>query len=208
MESLRTLKIIVSFLFILGTAGAVSPLYAEVFTFGGDFSLPIPSPDYPGSEYGIGPMDDAIIDIDRHLYIKDIDVTINIEHSSALDLQLFLRAPDGTEICLNYYNFDEFYKAADYTDTIFDDDAPFSISEAKPPFTGRFKARAPYTIKSFEGLDAYGSWHLRISDLWYADTGRLTNFQLIITIPEPSTVAFFLIALTMLLRRKSHNPNG
>jgi len=208
MDSLRTVKTIAPFLFILGAAASVSTLWAEVLTFGGHFSLPIPSPDEPKSEYGIGWMDDAVINIDEHLYIDDIDVAISIEHSSALDLQIYLRGPDGTEMCLNRYNLNEFYKAPDYTDTIFDDDAPLSITEAKPPFTGSFRARPSATLRTFEGLDAYGSWHLRICDIWHADTGRLNNFQLSITIPEPSTVAFFLITLTLLLRRKSQNRYG
>lgn len=202
MDSLRSVQKYAPLLLFTASL-AVCPAYGETLTFGGDFDLPIPSPDSPESEFGIGPMDDALISIHQHLYVADINVAVSIRHTSALDLQLVLRAPDGTGVCLNYYNYNEFYRAADYTDTIFDDDAPFPITEAKPPFTGRFRARPPATLRTFRGLDASGLWRLQISDNWYGDTGRLTSFQLTITTPEPSTIALFLTALLIILHLKS-----
>jgi subtilisin-like proprotein convertase family protein len=180
------------------TAGIAFPAFAtHIHTYGGSFNLPIPDRSW---------MADAVIDVPDHLVISDIDVGISIKHSSVFDLQIFLQSPLGANRRLNMYNTDEFFKGADYIQTIFDDEAQVPIEQAEPPFTGRFRPRAGGSLDVFDGGDAFGTWRLRIYDAFDADTGTLENFELIITTPapEPATATLLVVGtwLATLLKPK------
>ena len=135
MDSRNTAQRIVA---ILVLAGASFPVFAApVYTYGGDFNLPILDPSGPG-----GLMTMAVIEVPDPFIINDLDVHISITHTSVFDLQLFVQSPVGTRMCLNMYDFTEFFEGADYKQTIFDDEAHVSIEEGEPPFTGRFRPKA------------------------------------------------------------------
>lgn len=176
---------------LFGVVAFCFPVFAEtVYSYKGDFNLQIPA------EQGTskGWMSDAIIDVDRHLTIFDIDVGVSLTHSNVFDLQISLQSPAGTTLCLNKYNpSNEFFQGADYSQTVFDDEAQSSISESRPPFTGRFRPNASDGLEIFDGQDAYGSWRLQIYDAYYHDIGTLNSFELTVTIPEPATIV--LLAL-------------
>ena len=184
-------------------AGRLDPAYAvPVYIYGGDFSLPIPQD--AGDTKGW--MEDAVIEIGEHRTIYDLDLLVNITHSNAFDLQLYLQSPAGTRICLNSYGINEFFKGENYTQTIFDDEAAFSIKEGQAPFTGRFRPMEPYQLSAFDGEDIFGIWKLQVYDAFYADRGTLNHFELIISVPEPSSLIQFAICLlfipTLRLRQK------
>lgn len=185
---------------LLGLEALSFPVFAnEVYTYGGDFNLQIPA-DQNTSK---GWMADAVIEIDSHFTISDIDVGVNLTHSNVFDLQLSLQSPDGTTLSLNSYNPDyEFFKGKDYSQTIFDDEALVPIDQAQPPFTGRFRPNNGSLLEIFDDQDAYGPWQLRIYDAYYHDTGTLDSFELIVTTPEPATVVLLVLGtgLTTLLR--------
>ena len=186
---------------VLFGVGAMSfPVFAgEVYTYSGDFNLQIPAE--PDTSKGW--MADAVIEIDRHVTILDLDIGITLTHSNVFDLQIFLQSPEGTTLCLNTYDFrSEFFQGEDYTQTVFDDEAQTHIAQAQPPFTGRFKPKASEGLDVFNGQNAYGPWRLQIYDAYYADTGILESFELTFTVPEPATVALLTLgtALAALLR--------
>jgi subtilisin-like proprotein convertase family protein len=156
-----------------------------VLTYGGNFNLPIPAK--AGETQGW--MDDAIVEIPDHLIIEDLDVGITVTHSSLFDLQVHIQGPDGTDVLLNMYNIDkEFFWGQNYTGTIFDDEADTRIEDGSAPFTGRFRPRGDARLSVFDGTDTFGTWKLRILDIGPADTGRLENFRLFVTVPEPDSV--------------------
>ncbi len=173
-----------------------NPVSAVIHTFGEQFNLPIPE----DSGQSRGWMGEAVINVTEHIFISDIDIEINITHTSAFDLQLFLQNSAGTSVLLNFYNFNEFFKGADYIGTIFDDEADLAIEQAHSPFTGRFRPRAPESLSVFDGQDAYGRWHLSIYDAWNADIGTLENAQLLITTPEPATAVLLCFGIAILIR--------
>ena len=74
--------------------------------------------------------------------IEDIEVSINITHTFAADLNVFLISPEGTRVEL----IDDLGGFGDnFTDTVFDDEAATSIStitSAMAPFTGSFRPLA------------------------------------------------------------------
>ncbi|HUT29300.1 MAG TPA: hypothetical protein VMX13_05870 [Sedimentisphaerales bacterium] len=166
----------------------------EVRTYGGRFDLPIIDLPGPGSQ-----MTEAVIEVPDHFPIHDLDVRINITHTNVFDLQLLLQNPLGSRICLNMYDFkDEFGIYPNYTNTIFDDEALFSIEDAEPPFTGRFRPRQPYELALFDGRDAYGPWSLQIYDMYDWDTGTLDSFELTFTTPEPASALIFALGAALI----------
>jgi len=139
-------------------------------------------------------MADAVIEVPDHHIIYDIDVGINLTHTSVFDLQIFLQSPFHKRLCLNMYSpSNEYFEGANYTRTIFDDEAQVPIEQAGPPFTGRFRPKAGSGLEVFDGRDSFGLWRLQIHDAFYADTGTLDSFELIITIPEPATAILLLL---------------
>ncbi|MHC4084469.1 MAG: proprotein convertase P-domain-containing protein [Planctomycetota bacterium] len=95
------------------------------------------------------------------------------------------------------YTFREFFEGANYTQTVFDDEAELSIKQAEPPFTGSFRPVEPYKLSDFDGEDAYGIWRLQIYDAWDWDTGTLDSFELVITTPEPATAIFLILGASL-----------
>jgi len=194
MDCRNTVQRIVAILVVVGISFPV--LADPVYTYGGDFNLPILDPSGPG-----GLMTMAAIEVPDPFIIRDLDVHISITHTSVFDLQLFVQSPFGKRICLNMYDFTEFFEGADYKQTIFDDEADVSIEEGEPPFTGRFRPKAidPLNrLEVFAGESAYGFWQLQIYDMWPADTGTLDSFEIVITTPEPATAILLMLGVSLL----------
>lgn len=159
-------------------------------TYGGGFNLRIPAePPNPEDPNCKGWMDDAVVEVPDHLIVSDLDVRISLTHTKVFDLQIFVQGPDGRRLCLNMYNFDEYFDGEDYIGTIFDDEAQVPIEDGSPPFTGRFRPEAGSVLAVFDGQDTYGTWRLQIYDQWYADTGSLNRFELLITVPDPPALS-------------------
>lgn len=204
MEARSAVQWIVIFLVIMGEVSL--PVFAgSVYTYGGDFDLPIPKLNTSDPDISKGWMDDAVIEITDHFFVSDLDVRISITHTNVFDLQIFLQGPVGTKICLNIYTFHEFFEGANYTQTVFDDEAEKSIKEAMPPFTGSFRPLEPYKLSDFDGVDTYGVWRLQIYDAWDWDTGTLDSFELFITTPEPATAIFLILGASLVTLFKPHH---
>jgi subtilisin-like proprotein convertase family protein len=132
------------------------------------------------------------------MLITDLDVSVDITHTNAFDLQLFLKSPSGTRVLLNEVHLDDFYKGANYSSTTFDDEARTPIEEGQSPYRGSYRPLAPGLLASFDGEDAYGPWRFQVYDVWQADTGTFNSYTLTITTPEPATAAFLILGLGLL----------
>lgn len=194
MDARKAMQWIVAILVVV--VGVSFPVFAgPVHIYGGDFNIPLLDPIGPGSS-----MTEVIIEVPDDFIVSDLDVRISITHTNVFDLQIFLQSPAGTRICLNMYNLREFFEAANYTQTIFDDEAEISIEEAEPPFTGRYRPKAIDPLNRLEIFDeenVYGTWHLQIYDMFDWDTGTLDSFKLIITTPEPATAMFLILGASL-----------
>jgi len=180
--------------FIIVTAASYPAFATPVYIYGGDFNLPIPK----ALTSSKGWMADAVIAVNDHHIISDIDVSVSLAHTNVFDLQIFLKSPAGTTLCLNMYNFDEFFIGENYIQTIFDDEAQLPIEQAQSPFTGRFRPKAGNPLEVFDGQDIYGLWRLRIYDAFEMDRGSLQSFKLMINNPEPSTVTLLMLGSVLI----------
>jgi subtilisin-like proprotein convertase family protein len=105
--------------------------------------------------------------------VKDIDVTVNISHTRVKTLNVSLIGPDGATIVLSSGNGGV---GANFTNTIFDDEAPVSITAGTAPFTGRFKPEQP--LSSFDTKSVNGNWVLKIQDSVISQSGTLNDWCL------------------------------
>lgn len=193
MESLRKVLCSAPAIFVIAV-GISFPSYAGHlhYSCGADFDLAIP----PRKD-GKGWMEDAMVFAAAEGIVIDIDVTVNITHSSVCDLQIYLQSPAGTRLCLNSYDIDDFIPfEKNFLWTTFDDQAQTAIEDGQSPFTGRFRPKSPGTFSVFEGESVHGIWLIQIYDAVYADCGTLHNVKLDFVVnPEPSTVVFLIMGI-------------
>jgi subtilisin-like proprotein convertase family protein len=184
-------------LLVVLVAGLCVAARADVVcTYSRSFNLRIPAG--TGSK---GWMNDAVIDVPSHLIIEDLDVSVDLTHEKAFDLQLYVESPSGSTVLLNMYDpLTEYFNGEDYQGTTFDDEAGTPIENASPPFAGRYRPLEGSLLSTFDGQDAFGDWRLSVYDAYYGHTGRFSEFALTITVPEPATIALLLLALPLLRR--------
>lgn len=100
-------------------------------------------------------------------------VSLSLNHTWDSDVGIYLRNPSGGEIALSVANGSN---GDNYTNTIFDDDAPTSITAGAPPFTGMFRPEQP--LSTFQFTPTSGTWGLRLNDSASQDTGTLITWTL------------------------------
>ncbi|WP_298986798.1 proprotein convertase P-domain-containing protein, partial [uncultured Roseibium sp.] len=116
--------------------------------------------------------------------IRDVNVSMDIQHTFMADLDITLIAPDGTRIGLI---FDQGAGSNPNGVITFDDEAEQSFSEATEPFVGVWRPTAD-TLSGLDGLDQAGTWTLEIVDDEAGDTGILRSWSLDIEAQAPSQV--------------------
>jgi len=116
----------------------------------------------------------SVITVTDDFQVNDVNVTINIDHTWASDLDIKLIAPDGvTEVILVE---DAGGSGDNFTDTVFDDAATEQIANGAPPFTGVFQPQG--SLADFNGLQTVGDWTLSIFDDANQDGGSLNSWSL------------------------------
>jgi len=121
--------------------------------------------------------------------IQDVDVVVNITHTWDTDLDVYLIAPDGTQVELFT---DVGGSENNFIETHFDDEASMYIGtpppDDPPPFTDSYKPEGMLSV--LDGKNAQGTWQLKITDDANFDSGVLLSWRLIIDIgplsAEPS----------------------
>jgi subtilisin-like proprotein convertase family protein len=121
------------------------------------------------------------IHISQQGLVKDLDVSLNINHANDGDLLIKLQVPNNNTT-LSQFNGQG---GQNYINTIFDDSAATPISQGVPPFTGRFKPQGLLT-PTFLNQQMAGDWILRVYDINGGNTGSLLNWC--ITFKYESTI--------------------
>jgi len=104
--------------------------------------------------------------------ISDVDVRFSAAHTWTGDLETTLTSPNGTALELfNQVGED----GENFQDTLLDDAAPVSISNASAPFSGTFRPTGSGGLDVYSGqaLTPGDVWNLRVDDRFFEDAGQL-----------------------------------
>ncbi len=104
------------------------------------------------------------IDVPDSFTIRDLNVSLSIDHTYVSDLQIRLIAPDGSSVQL----VNRRGGSSDNVRLTFDDEAASSISQASS-LSGAF--RPERSLSQFDGKNAVGRWTLEIVDAAWLDAG-------------------------------------
>lgn len=170
-----------------------SAVTADTFAFGRNFQQRIPA-----AGDGHAAMDPVYLTVDDHFIFHNLQVRLDIRHTAVSDLEIVLVAPWGEQALLKEYWVAWREIPQDLRGTIFDDQAPISLTAGAPPFTGTFQSEDG-KLGKMAGHDAAGLWELRIYDAIYQNAGALERWDLIFSVPEPG--GLFWLAGWYLLRR-------
>lgn len=157
-----------------GTTGAITDNNCA----GGNFNI------FTASVSGIG------TNLGTDVFLEN--VTLDITHTWAGDLQIFIQGPNGNILELSTTN-DDNAGAANYTNTVFTDAAAGFITAGTAPFTGEFRPEGranalacnpagnvgDFTFASqFNGSNPNGTWQLYVADNAASDTGVLNSWSI------------------------------
>ncbi|NTW23563.1 MAG: M20/M25/M40 family metallo-hydrolase [Lentimicrobium sp.] len=113
--------------------------------------------------------------------IVDLNLKIDITHPRTGELKLIIKGPDNTSVMLSDRNGGE---GDNYTNTLFDDQASQSVTEAGAPFTGSFRPQFPLSV--FNGKPVAGNWQIRVNDSGAGNSGTLNNWCLHMLYIDPT----------------------
>jgi subtilisin-like proprotein convertase family protein len=113
------------------------------------------------------------IEVGGELFVRDIDVRVDITHSFNADLVLALVSPYGRTVTLSAGNGGS---GDNYTGTIFDEEADQWIFNGKAPFTNRYKPEESFL--PLYGGSASGMWQLWVVDYQLFDVGTLNSYSI------------------------------
>jgi hypothetical protein len=117
------------------------------------------------------------------LVVADVDVNVNIDHAAPHDLAIrmfWITDDDASDRAVGFLVANEGDNSANgFRGTTFDDAATTSITEADPPFTGRFRPEKPLAV--LNGVTG-GRYVLDLDDaVTPATTGTLTDWSVTLT---------------------------
>lgn len=133
----------------------------------------------------------SILNVANRGRILDVNALVNITHSYDADLVLSLSHAGITVLLSNRQGGSG---GANYTDTLFDDQAGIAIDAgyAYAPYTGSFRPQE--ALAAFVGLDVFGDWILSVVDSEAGDEGSIDGFAITADVPEPASLALFGVA--------------
>lgn len=115
----------------------------------------------------------SVINVTEDYSILDLNVQLDISHSSDADLDVFLIAPDGTRIEL----FTDVGGGGDnFSGTILDDEAGTLINHGSAPFSGTYRPEGDLSV--VDGMNTSGDWTLEITDDKRRRSGTLNSWTL------------------------------
>jgi subtilisin-like proprotein convertase family protein len=105
--------------------------------------------------------------------LRDVNVTVDVEHTYANDLAIALIGPNGQR---TFLVVDAGGSGDNFAETTFDDQATAPITGAPAPFRGSFRPEGRLAV--FNELEPNGTWTLEIQDKAFEDGGALQHWSL------------------------------
>lgn len=116
---------------------------------------------------------------------ESVVVDVDVRHTWTRDLTMSLVGPGGTRVPLVTRRGGS---GDDFGSTVFDMEAPTSILDGVPPFSGPHRPEGD--LAAFRGGATNGTWTLELEDSAYFDGGSLDRWGLTILHEEPTAPAF------------------
>ena len=139
-------------------------------------TLTYSSSDTPKGIPDLGTVFSSIIVADT-FSIADLNVTVNINHGRAQDLDVFLISPNGTRIEL-FTDVGE--NGLNFFGTTLDGQATTNITSGSAPFTGTYRPEG--NLGAFNSLSTLGTWKLEVTDDKALKTGTIISWSLTVEI--------------------------
>lgn len=114
------------------------------------------------------------------LVVTDANVTVNITHTFDGDLSIFAQSETDAGVVRggSFLSNQEGSSGANFTNTVFDSDAPTYIGDGTAPFTGSFFPESGLTaLNGFAG----GQYRLTVADNSSGDVGTLDSWSVTLT---------------------------
>ena len=118
----------------------------------------------------------STITIGQAALLKRVALKIgDIHHTFDSDLQITIKAPDGTTVPL----IDSRGGGGDnFINTVLTDAAGTPIGNGSAPFTGNFRPESPLAL--LQGHQMKGTWTLTVTDTFAQDSGSLNAWSLLL----------------------------
>jgi subtilisin-like proprotein convertase family protein len=117
----------------------------------------------------------SVINVIDDFTVTDVNVNIDITHTWLTDLQIYLKAPDGTEVLIYDRSCAPGVQRQNINVT-FDDDASLTICDnADPAISGT--SQPANILAAFNGVSSFGDWILKVVDNAQVDIGTLNNWS-------------------------------
>lgn len=117
------------------------------------------------------------INVPSNFLISDVNVSLDLSHSWLWDLQIYLKAPNGTEILIYDRTCGSSGQQRQNINATFDDEASAAVcANAIPAIFGITKPTN--LLSGFSGLSSLGNWQLKVIDNSHGDVGTINNWSL------------------------------
>ncbi|MDF1564177.1 MAG: lamin tail domain-containing protein [Deltaproteobacteria bacterium] len=158
-----------------GSPGAAGGCFSFV-TYSSTPGLAVPDNGATGSPCdSVGSAVDSFVVSETGL-VLDVNVLVDVTHTWDSDLMFWLGFDNGgTPICVELSTGNGSWDA-NYTQTLFDDEATTPITSGSAPFTGAYQPEG--LLSDFDGVSMNGTWTLYVADDASGDTGTLNEWRL------------------------------
>ncbi|RPE00202.1 T9SS C-terminal target domain-containing protein [Aureibaculum marinum] len=119
----------------------------------------------------------STINVANNFLVSDVNVSLDISHSWLWDLQIYLKAPDGTEVLIYDRTCGSSGQQRENINATFDDGASaVNCSFSDPAISGTTKGSN--LLSTFNGVSSLGNWQLKVVDNSHGDVGTLNNWSI------------------------------
>jgi subtilisin-like proprotein convertase family protein len=115
------------------------------------------------------------ITINQNFNIRDLNVAINLTHTSRSDLIITIKSPWGQIVTLSNRRGGS---GDHFSNTLFDDSATLSIASLSATGNGGGTYRSESSLSIFNGKNAKGIWTITVEDRATGNTGTLNSWKL------------------------------
>ncbi len=119
----------------------------------------------------------SVINVLDDFTITDVNVSIDISHTWIRDLQIYLKAPDGTEVLIYDRSCDGGTVGRVNINAVFDDASSSTICDAVDPAISGI-TKPDNMLSAFNTLSSFGEWTLKVIDNAAVDIGTLNNWSI------------------------------